>query len=277
MSRSNTRSRREGTPVAPLFRVWLWIEVLFGLAAISVLGLRPDETATRFAWHIEPEVMASALGGFYIATAPTLLLQAVARRWEMIRVFVLPAIAFTTAELIATLLHLDRFSVGTLPFNVWLASYVLPPGIFLLAYGYHQRRASPRSATHALPQGLRRALLLIGGLWTISAVIGFVFPLYLTGSWPWELTPLTARVLAGWEIALATLLLSIAWENDRDRVRLAAPMLILVLPCVALQVGRFADQVDFAHQRLWIGAALLSFTAAVGVYLARGSWLTSLR
>jgi hypothetical protein len=277
MNSSNARPRREGTPVAPLFRVWLWIEVLFGLAAISVLGLRPEETATRFAWHIEPEAVASALGGFYIATAPTLVLQAVARRWEMIRVFVLPAIAFTTAELIATLLHLDRFSVGTLPFNVWLASYVLPPGIFLLAYVYHQRGALPRPSARALPPGLWRALLSIGALWTVSAVIGFVFPAYLTGSFPWKLTPLTARVLAGWEIAFATLLLSIARENERDRVRLAAPLLILALPCVALQVIRFADQVDFGHQRLWIGAGLLSFTAAVGVYLARGSWRVSLR
>lgn len=276
MSSSAPSPRVDATPIARPFRVWLWVEVLFGLAAISVLGLRPEETATRFAWHIEPDVMAAALGGLYIATAPVLVLQASARRWEMIRVFVLPAIAFTTAELLATLLHLDRFSVGTLPFNVWVASYTLPPVIFLLGYLYHQRRAGSPVPGAGLPKWLRGILIVVGSLWTTSALVGFVFPAYLTNSFPWTLTPLTARVLAGWEIALATLLLSMARENDRDRVRLASPLLILVLPAVGFQVSRFAGQVDFGHPRLWIIVALFSFLLAVGVYLARGSWRQSL-
>jgi hypothetical protein len=269
--------RQTSTPIAWPFRVWLWIEVLFGLAAISAVGLRPDQTATGFAWHIEPEVMAAVLGGFYFASAPVLVLQAMARKWEMIRVLIPTAIAFTTAELVATLLHLDRFSVGTLPFNVWLASYILPPGIFALAYAYHQRRAVPPAPVTPLPQGLRRALLWVGALWTISGVVGFIFPAYLTSSFPWTLTPLTARVLAGWEIGVAILLLSMARENDRDRVRLATPLLVLLLPTVVLEMSRFAGQVDFSHPRLWIGVALLSFTMGAGVYLARGSWRASLR
>lgn len=277
MNRSTGSSSIDGTTVARPYRLWLWIEVLFGLAAISVVGVSPDETATRFAWHIEPEVMAAALGGLYMATVPVLVLQAVARKWEMIRVFVLPALAFTTAELVATLLHLDRFSVGTLPFNVWLASYVLPPGIFLLAYIYHQRRADSRTTGSPLPRALQLALLWVGALWTISAIVGFAFPSYFTRSFPWPLTPLTARVLSGWEIAIGTLLMSMAWENDRDRVRLVTPLLMLALPAVGLQVARFAGQVDFGHPRLWIGVALFSFVLVVGVYLARGSWRNSLR
>lgn len=277
MSTSATPSPGDGTPITRPFRVWLWIEVLFGIAAISVLGLRPDETATRFAWHIEPDVMAAALGGLYIATGPVLVLQAWARRWEMIRVFVLPVIAFTTIELLATLLHLDRFSVGTLPFNVWVASYTLPPVIFLLGYLYHQRRAGSPVPGTGLPQWLRRILIVVGALWTISALVGFAFPAYVTNSFPWTLTPLTARVLAGWEIALATLLLSMARENDRDRVRLASPLLILLLPAVGFQVSRFAGQVDFGHPRAWIIVALFSCLLALGAYLARGSWRRSLR
>ena len=277
MSESETSPPGDSTPIARPFRVWLWVEVLFGLAAISVLGLRPDETATRFAWHIQPDVTAAALGGLYIATAPVLVLQASARRWEMIRVFVLPAVAFTAVELLATLLHLDKFSVGTLPFNVWVASYILPPIIFPLGYLYHQRRAGRPVPRTPLPKGLRAVLLVVGALWTISALVGFVFPAYLTNSFPWPLTPLTARVLAGWEIALATLLLSMARENDRDRVRLASPLLILALPAVGLQVSRFAGQVDFGHPRIWIIVSLFSFLLVLGAHLASGNWRRSLR
>jgi hypothetical protein len=277
MSRPAGRSETDGTAVAWPFRVWLWIEVLFGLAAISAVGFRPDETARGFAWHIQPVVMAAFLGGLYIASAPVLILQATARRWEMIRVLIPTAIAFTTAELLATMLHLDRFSVGTLPFNVWLISYLLPPPIFVGMYVYHQRQSEQRPSTRRLPTGLRKALVGVGALLALDGVVGLVVPRWFTQSFPWTLTPLNARVLCGWLIGLGILMLSIAREDDRDRVRLSAPFLILLLPAVALQVGRFAAQVDFTHPRLWIGVALLSFTAVVGIYLARGSWRASLR
>lgn len=276
MSTSPANARAEGTPVAWPFRVWLGIEVLFGLASISVVGLRPDETATRFAWHIEPEVMAAALGGLYFATAPVFVLAVLARRWEMIRVLVPAIIPFTIAELAATLLHLDKFSVGTLPFNVWLASYVLPPGIFLLMYVYHQRRATPHASGHPIPRGVRRALLIGGALFTLDGLVGFALPSYFTLSFPWMLTPLTARVLAGWLIAVGVLMLSMFRENDRDRVRIGTPLLILALPAMAIEVSRFASQIDFTSPRLWFGVAYFSFVAALGLYLARGSWRTSL-
>lgn len=269
-------SARRGTPIAAPLRVWLWIEVLFGLAAIASVGLRPQDTETGFAWHIEPLVMAAALGGLYIAATPSIVLQALAGRWEMIRVLIPTAICFTTAELVATLLHLDKFSVGTAPFFIWLASYVLPPPSFIAMYAYHQRRAEPLGTGVALPPPLRRTLIVIGALLTLDAIVGFAFPEWFTGSFPWELTPLTARVLCGWLIAVGTLMLSIARENDRDRVRLASPMLILLLPAVGLQVARFAGQVDLSNPRLWIGAAIFGFTAGCGLYLARGSWRTSL-
>ena len=50
---------------------------------------------------------------------------------EMIRVMVLPTALFSTAQLAATILHWDKFTVDSTPFYVWLASYVLPPPIFM--------------------------------------------------------------------------------------------------------------------------------------------------
>lgn len=272
-------TQRPGTPIAPPLRVWLVVEVLFGLAAISSITLDPTNTAERFAWHIRSDVMAAAIGGFYAATAPLLVLQVFARRWEMIRVAVPTAIAFTSAEMLATLIHLDTFSVGTYPFWIWTLSYALPPPIFVAAYITHQRRArrlEPPSGA-PLPSALRTAILIVGGLLTADAVVGFIVPQWFTGSFPWPLTPLTARVLCGWLIAVGTLLLSIARENDRDRVRITSPMLIALLPVVGLSVARFTEQVDFGHPRLWIAIALFAFTAVVGAILARGSWRTTLR
>ena len=265
----------EGLRVARAFRVWLAVEVLFGLSALSSLVRFPDETATRFAWPIRPTVMAAVLGGLYLCLSPVLVLVFAARRWATIRVIVLPAAVFTTAELVATLIHWDKFSVGTLPFNVWLASYVLPPPIYVVAYLWHQRRATTDEAGEPLPPRLRTALLAIGAFLTADSVFAFVNSSWFTRSFPWHLTPLTARVLAGWLLLVGTLLLSIARENDRN-VRLVSPFLILLLPLFAIQTLRYRHEVDASSPRLWIALVLFAILGGIGAYLSRGSWRESL-
>lgn len=271
------RTGRPGTRLIWPFRAWFAAEVFFGVAALLSIGRFPAETATRWAWPIEPVVTAAVLAGFYVALTPVVILALVARRWEMVRVVVPAATAFTFLELVATFLHWDRFSVGTLPFYVWFASYLLPPPIFVAMYIWQQRRAAPMSHERPLPRALRGLLLVLGGLLAAEAVVAFVFPAWFMSSFPWQLTPLTTRVLCGWLIAVGTVMVTIAVENHRDRVRLATPFLILVLPALGVQVARFSDQVDLSHFRIWLGLLLFGVVSACGLYLARGSWRESLR
>ena len=53
-----------GTSIAWPLRVWLGVEVLFGIAAVMAIGIAPADTQTNFAWPIQPVVMAAVLGGF---------------------------------------------------------------------------------------------------------------------------------------------------------------------------------------------------------------------
>ena len=266
--------------IAKAFRVWLGVEISFALAAVLSVARAPADTASNFAWPIQPVVMAAVFGAFYVAVAPTFVLAVRAKRWEMVRVFVLPGVVFTTALLVATIIHWEKFSVGTAPFNLWLASYVLPPPIYLAAFLWHQRRATTSTATstsdNPLPTVLRRMLVVLGGLLTAEAVFAFVSPSYLADEFPWTLTPLTARVLCGFLLLVSTLLLSIARENDRDRVRVVTPTLVVLLPAVGLQVARYWDQVDTSSLRFWTTVGYLAAVCACGVYLARGSWRESL-
>ena len=99
-----------------------------------------------------------------------------ARRWEMVRVLVLPAAVITTALLVATIVHWDKFSVGTAPFALWLASYLLPPPCYVVAYvGTSGGRGRPPPTTPCRP-GLRRLLWVLGGLLTAEAAFAFVSP-----------------------------------------------------------------------------------------------------
>jgi hypothetical protein len=267
-----------GTPIAWFLRAWLAVEVLFGVGAVMAIGRAPSESATNFAWRIQPVVMAATLGAFYITSAPLFLLPMLAKRWEMIRAMILPAALFCTVQLAATFLHWDKFSVGTTPFYVWFASYLLPPPIFLAAYVWHQRRAASHSVTSddPIPLWLKRLLVVCGGILTIGAILVFLFPSLLIPIFPWQLTPLTACSLSGWLIAVGTIMLSISRENSRTRVRLATPMLILILPVLLLQLLRFADQINWGSLTLWIGLALFAIVAFCGLYLANGSWRDAL-
>lgn len=265
-----------GVRVAWPFRVWLAAEVFFGLAAVLSVGRAPAETATNFAWPIQPVVMAAVLGAFYFAVMITFVLAVSARRWEMIRVLVIPAAIFTSIELLATLLHWDKFSEGTAPFNLWLASYALPPAIYLAAYVWHQRRAGKPAYDNPLPPWIRIVFIVVGALLTIDAAVAFVHPTYFSESFPWALTPLTTRVLCGFLIALGTILLSAARENDTARVRVVSPIFALLLPAALVQMARYWDQVDTGNFRFWTTVAILAVVWVGGVYIAWGNWRETL-
>ena len=271
---SGSVSRVPGLRLSWALRIWLAIEVMFGVMSLLTISLTPADTARHFSWPIKPEVTAALLGGFYIAAATVFILALFARRWENIRVFVIASILFSSAELIATFLHWDRFSVGTLPFNVWFVSYLLPPPLFAFFYVWHQRRVAPLPGAidEPLPQGLRVVMAILGALLFALGLLAFIRPAMLIALMPWEFTPLTTRALSGWIIATGTMLLSGARENDRTRVRILSPLFILLLPAVAFEVARFSEQVDWSHPGLYGGIAVLAAIFVIGLCLVRGDW-----
>ncbi len=264
-----------GTPIALPLRLWFAVEVFFGIGAVFTVGLNPENTRANFAWFVQPPVMAAVLGAYYMSSALLFLLPLFARRWEMIRVMILPAAIFSTAELITTILHWSRFSQGTLAFYIWLASYLLPPPIFFGYYIYQERLARRLGTvvpSDPLPRGVRTALTQWGALIFIISLVLFIYPDPLIGTAPWTLTPLNARALLSWLIGLGALMLAMARENDRTRVLVGVPMLLLILPTTTLQIARFPEQVNFANVALFVlyGFTLIAFV--LGVYLARGDW-----
>jgi hypothetical protein len=269
-----------GTPIALGLRAWFVAEVFFGVGAVLTIALSPTETRTNFAWDVQPAVMASVLGAYYISTALLFVLPLFARRWEMIRVMILPTAIFSVAELITTFLHLDRFLVSTLPFYAWFVSYLLPPPIFFGFYLSQQRRAKQlgvSAGNSALPADVRAALMQWGALLTLISLLLFIFPDVLIAAAPWRMTPLTAHALLSWFIGLGALMLSMARENDRTQVLIGVPALLLVFPTVTLQIARFADQVDFVNVALFVGYGFMLIAFALGVYLVRGNWREVLR
>lgn len=269
-----------GTSIGWPLRAWFGAELFFAATASLSVGLRPADTAQNFAWTIKPEVMAALIGAFYLALAPVVILALVAKRWESVRVFVLPGMVFTLAQLIVTFLHWDRFAVGTTPFNIWFVSYLLPPPVFLGCYLWQQRHAAQRgtagfASSNPLVRWVRVGLFVLGAIFTLEALAGLVYPAYFASA-PWKITPLNARALSGYLLLLGLLMLSSARENDRDRVRIVSPFFVFFPPFAVLQVARFADQVDTSHPRLYVATAALAAVWVLGAALIGGSWRKTL-
>jgi hypothetical protein len=262
-----TRDRGLETRIRWPLRAWMAVEVGFGLLSIGSVFLNPGNTAQDFAWPIKPVVMAALLGAFYFSAALIFVLPLFARTWQHVRAMIVPTAVFSLAMDLATVLHWDKFSVGTLPFFVWLASYVLPPPIFGALYWWQQRDAAPVGAGIERPlPGWARAFLRYNGLaQSALAVLFFAVPSLLQQIGPWAFTPLTARTLCGWLLAAGLLQVSMSREGDWRRIRLATTMLILLPLAIVFQLARFAEQVSWSNLALWV---LLLDTAAVAAALA---------
>ena len=263
--------KRPGTPIAWPLKIWFVFPVLFGVGAVLTIALAPENTTSNFAWPIASVTMAAVLGAYYVASALLFVLPLLARRWEMIRVMVLPTALFSTAELLATMLHWDKFSVGSAPVSVWFLSYLLPPPIFVGAFVFHAwwaRRRGSGVLADPLSTDVRRALVHWGALLALIAVAVFVFPQVLVNNGPWPFTPLTARALAGWLLAAGALMLSMARENHRAGVLVGVPLLLLMFPAVTVQLDSLSRRCEFRQRgavcRLWHHAGGVCHRRAFG-------------
>jgi hypothetical protein len=261
------------TPIWWPLRAWMVVEIVFGLAAILTIFLNPSGTATNFAWPIKPDVMAATLGAFYAASAIIFILPLFARTWQQVRSMVIPTALFSTAMLLATFIHWDKFSVGTRPFYVWFASYLLPPPIFAALYWWHQQRSAPVGVgiTHPLP-GMVRAFLRVNGLiLTGIAIVLFAVPALLQQIGPWQFTPLTVRTLCGWLIGVGLMQTWMGWEGDWRRIRLATTMLIILPVTLLFQLVRYRDEVQWSNVALWVLLADIVVVALILIVL----WVTA--
>jgi len=76
---------------------------------------------------------------------------------------------------------------------------------------------------------------------------------------------------------LGVILIAMARENDRARVRFGTPFLILILPTIFIQMSRYTDQVNWSNPVLWISLIFLAVICVCGIVLATGNWQESLR
>ena len=249
----------------PLTRLVGGLVVPVLLLAFVILYLNPDSSGERFAWEIKPHMSNLYIGAGYLGGAFLLFWVAWGRPWHRVQHGFLPITAFAGSMLIATVVHWDRFDLHHFPFQLWLALYVvtpfLIPALWLRNRGEDAGRPEPDDKTVPL---IARAGMLIGGAgFGALSLIGFFAPEILIRVWVWQLSPLTARVMAGWFALLAVGGLVIGRETRWSAWRIGVGAISVWH--VLVVVGAFWNVEDFGEAGLFNWYLVVIWLALAGV------------
>ncbi|HEX2040996.1 MAG TPA: hypothetical protein VHF24_00030 [Acidimicrobiales bacterium] len=230
-------------------------------AAFVILYLFPEKTQELWAWTIEPSMTPMFMGGGYLAGAWFFARVAGTRSGHQALVGLAGTSLFATMLLAATILHWDRFNHDHVSFWAWLGLYVATPPLLPWLWALN-RRTDPRALSAddvVVPAPLRAALTVAGSATLLFALVMFVRPSVVLEHWPWALTPLTARVLAGFlafpAATMALFAIDVRWSSFQFPAETATIGLALIL------VASFRAADDFSGSMAGYAVALVGALA----------------
>lgn len=239
--------QRTDDRIYPVTRVVAALIIPFLLLAFLILYFYPEQSGQRFAYRINPPVMAAYIGAGYLGGAYLFFQVLIGKRWHRVAAGFPAVTAFTLSMALVTFLHWNKYSVGSLPFQLWLVLYLVTPIIVPLLWLFN-RRVDPgiREKKDAeVPSFVRMAVRILGLVMGATALAGFIAPQVLIAIWPWALWPLTARLLAGWGMLLAASNVFISfdprWSSWRIGVQSMALWHVLFLGAAIANPKDFGD------------------------------------
>jgi hypothetical protein len=263
--------------VLPAMRVVAVVVVAVLLPALVILWGLPGRTADLWAWTIHPDLTPIFMGAGYGAGAYFFVRVHRTRRWHEVSVGVISAAVFALLMLVTTVIHYDRFNHARAPllaaiaFVGWTSVYVLSPWVVGGLWWRNQRTdpRAPDAGETLVPPAVRLAArVAAAGALAVAAVV-LVEPSVAIEHWGWNLTPLTARVIACFTAQVGTgfalLSLDPRWSSWRILVQ---TFLIAVVLLLAGAV-RAWDAFDQGRLLTWVYLAGLAGGALVLLALAR--------
>ena len=240
-----------------------WISAIivpFLVAAFGILYLFADHTQELFAWGIQPRMSAMMLGAAYIGGAYFFVRAATTARWHWVQVGFLPVTTFATLMGIATILHWDRFTHGSISFFAWVGLYFTTPFIVFLLW-LRNRATDPGPLSHELrvPGVVRLVIGVVGSLTLLSSLILFLQPSFMITIWPWQLTPLTAQVMGALFALTGVGELAIALDARWSAVRIALQSQMIGIVLIGLALVFSWSNFHRANPLTWVFIAGILF------------------
>ena len=258
----NVRGTRERNDrIFPETRWVAAIIVPFLVVAFGILYLFPDHTKELFAWTIQPRMSAMLLGAAYIGGAYFFVRVATLARWHWVKVGFLPVTTFAALLGIATILHWDRFNHSSISFFAWAGLYFTTPFVVFLLW-LRNRSTDPgfdRSQDRRVPRLVRLVIGIVGGLTLLTSIFLFLQPGLMISAWPWQLTPLTARVMGALFALTGVGELAIALDVRWSAVRIALESQMIGIVAIGLAIVFSWSNFNQANPLTWIFIASILF------------------
>src|SRR5947209_19865785 len=241
-----------------------WISAIivpFLVAAFGILYLFPDHTQELFAWGIQPRMSAMMLGAAYLGGAYFFMRVATFARWHWVKVGFLPVTSFATLMGIATILHWDRFNHSFLSFFAWVGLYFTTPFIVFLLW-LRNRSTDPgpqTSSDRRVPRLVRLVIGIVGGLTLFTSIVLFLQPGFMISAWPWQLTPLTARVMGALFALTGVGELTISLDVRWSATRIALQSQMIGIVAIGLAIVFSWNNFNQAQPLTWIFLASILF------------------
>ena len=162
---------------------------------------------------------------------------------------------------IATILHWDRFNHGYISFFAWVGLYFTTPFIvFLLWLRNRSTDPGPHPATdRLLPRLVRLVIGIVGGVTLFTSMVLFLQPGFMISTWPWQLTPLTARVMGALFALTGVGELAIALDVRWSAARIALQSQMIGIAAIGLAIVFSWSNFHQANLLTWIFLASILF------------------
>ena len=178
---------------------------LLSIVTGPVLFLFPNHTALYFAWAIKNPLTPVFMGACYLSAGIVVLLALKSDRWSVARMVMPSVMIFAVTMLIAVPLHLNIFNWSHPIAWAWFAVYLIAAPVSIILFLITERSYRPREMNGPqLPPLVALGMVLFAGLLAIVGLALYLIPQQIAPIWPWPLTPLTARVVGGWILAVST-------------------------------------------------------------------------
>jgi hypothetical protein len=246
--------------------------------ALVILWGMPSRTADAWAWTIEPDLTPIFLGAGYGAGAYFFLRTFLADRFHPSSAGIFGAAFFAALMLIATLIHWDRFNhgdaplIGALVFYGWVIVYILSPVVVFALWWFNRRTDSgvPAPGEAIVPDRVRLAARVVAaGAFAIAALL-YLAPDEAIDIWPWQLTPLTSRVIGSFTAQVGVGALILSFDRRWSAWKLIVETFFVATALLLIGAVRAWDDFDTSNAGtyVYIGSLLAADVALVLLYLA---------
>jgi hypothetical protein len=209
-------------------------------AAFVILFLFPGQTKALWSWTIKSRMSAMFMGGGYVAGALFFFRAWRATEWHRLGPGIIATTGFATLLGIATFVDWDQFNHTHVSFWAWTALYVATP--ILLPWLYVRNRVyDPGTLAPGdvrVPRPIRTVLGAVGAAQLLFALALYCRPSAFQSHWPWPLTALTARSLAGFATFPALTYLAFAFESRWSALRWPFETAIVGVALIAVAAAR---------------------------------------